>query len=260
VYQGRGQLDKAKEEYEKALSLNNYPRKGEEAATSFNLGNLHRDLGNPTQAEVYYQKAVQADPNCYPALNSLAVLYEREGKKDAVLPALMKALKADPESSSTNYNLGLFHLENGDFDKAVPYFDTAKKDPGIEHSARVSLGVVYKQKGLRGKALVLFKQALATNPRDVVPPLHLMELYHSAGLEKEALDQGRGLLDFLLKDEALFYNTIGFVLEKGRSREVALSAEAILPLLYQAMSQKSEIFDGQVSYLKKLLDKDGKIE
>jgi Tfp pilus assembly protein PilF len=260
VYQDRSQLDKAKEEYEKALSLNNYPRRREEAATYFNLGNLHRDLDNPTQAEVYYQKAVQADPNCYPALNSLAVLYEREGRKDAVLPALMKALKAEPESSSTNYNLGLFHLKNGDLDKAVPYFDTAIRDPGIEHSVRVSLGVVYKQKGLRGKALVLFKQALATNPRDVVPRLHLMELYHSAGLEKEALDQGRGLLDLLLKDEALFYNTIGFVVEKGRSREVALSSEAILPLLYQAMSQKGDIFDGQVSYLKKLLDKDSKIE
>jgi protein O-mannosyl-transferase len=260
VYQERGQMGKAIEEYETALRLGNYPRKGEETATYFNLGNLHRDLGNPPQAEVFYRKAVQVDPNCYPALNSLAVLYEREGRKDAVLPALMKALKAEPESSSTNYNLGLFHLKNGDLDKAVPYFDTAIKDPGIEHSARVSQGVVYKQKGLRGKAFVLFKQALATHPRDVVPRLHLMELYHSAGLEKEALDQGRDLLDLLLKDAALFYNTIGFVVEKGRSREVALSSEAILPLLYQAMSQKGDIFDGQVSYLKKLLDKDSKIE
>jgi protein O-mannosyl-transferase len=260
MYQGRGQLDKAKEEYEKALSLNNYPRKGEEAATYFNLGNLYRDLGGPNRAEGFYQKAVQVDPNCYPALNSLAVLYESEGKKDPVLPLLLSALKAAPQSSNTNYNLGLFHLKNGDLDKAVPYFDTAIKDPGIEHPVRVSLGVAYKQMGLRGKAYVLFEQALAANSKDVVPRLHLMELYHSAGLEKEALDQGRDLLELLLKDEALFYNTIRFVVEKGESREVSLSSEAILPLLYRALNQRGDILNSQVSYLKKLLDKDSKIE
>jgi Tfp pilus assembly protein PilF len=260
IYQGRGQLDKAKDEYEKALSLNNFPRKGEEAATYFNLGNLHRDLGNPAEAEVLYQKAVRVDPNCYPALNSLAVLDEQEGKKDAVLPLLVRALQAEPQSSSTNYNLGLFHLKNGEPDKAVPYFAAAVGDPGIQHSVKVSLGVAYKQMGLKGKAYVFFEQALVTNPKDVVPRLHLIELYRTAGLGKKALDQGRALLDLLLKDEALFYNTMGFVHEKGPSAEVGLSPEAILPILYQAMSQREDIFNGQVSYLRKLLDKDSKIE
>jgi Tfp pilus assembly protein PilF len=259
-YQGGGQLHKALEEYEKALSLNTYPRKGEEAATYFNLGNLHRDLGNSSQAKASYQKAAQVDRNCYPALNSLAVLYESEGKEDAVLPLLVKALKAAPQNSTTHYNLGLFHLKKGEPDKALPYFGAAMGDPGIQHAVQVSLGVACKQTGLRGKAFVFFEQALATNPRDVVPRLQLMELYHSAGLTKRALDQGRDLLDLLLKDEALFYNTVAFVFEKGRSREVSLSPEAILPLLYQAMKQRSDILDGQVSYLKKLLDKDSKIE
>jgi tetratricopeptide (TPR) repeat protein len=260
VYQGTGRLLKAKEEYQKALTLNNYARKAEEAATYFNLGNLHRDLGDSSQAEVFYQKAIQVDPNCHPALNSLAVLYAGEGGEEAVLPLLLRSLEAAPQSASTNYNLGLFYLRKGELDKAVPYFNTAGGGPGIHHGVQVSLGVAYKQMGLRGKACVFFKQALATNPRDVVPRLHLMELYHSAGLEKKALDEGHGLLDLLLKDEALFYNTVGFVLEKGRSNEVSLSHETILPLLYQAMKLRGEVFNVQVSYLKKLLDKDSKIE
>jgi tetratricopeptide (TPR) repeat protein len=151
-------------------------------------------------------------------------------------------------------------LKNGEPAKAVTYFNTALGDPGLQHSVRVSLGVAYKQMGLRGKASVLFEQAIATNLKDIVPRLHLMELYHSAGLDKEALDQGKELLDILLKDEALFYNTVGFVLEKGRSREVSLSSVAIVPILYKAMSERGDIFNSQLTYLKKLLDKDSKIE
>jgi protein O-mannosyl-transferase len=260
VYQGRSQMEKATEEYEKALSLNNYPRKGEEAATYFNLGNLHRDLRNPSKAEYFYQKAVQADPNCYPALNSLAALYESEGNTKTVLPLLTKALNVEPQSSNTNYNLGLFHLKNGEPDKAVPYFNRAMRDPGLHHSVLVSMGVAYKQMGRQGKASALFEQALATNPKDIVPRLHLMEIYHLTGQEKGALIQGKGLLDILLQDEALFYGTVGFVLEKGGSREVSLSPETVFPILYQAMSERENTYNAQMVYLKKILEKDGKIE
>jgi Tfp pilus assembly protein PilF len=260
VYQGRGQMEKAMEEYEKALSLSNYPRKGEESATYFNLGNLHRDLRNPSRAEFLYQKAIQVDPNYYPALNSLAVLYESEGNEDAVLPLLTKALKVEPHRSLANYNLGLFHLKNGEWDKAASYFNAAMGDAGLEHSVRVSLAVAYERMGLRGKAAVLFEQALATTPKDIVPRLHLIELYHSAGLEKGALDQGRGLLDILLKDEVLFYNTVSFVLEKGGSNEVSLSPKVVIPILYQAMSDRENIYSDQLSYLKKVFEKESKIE
>jgi tetratricopeptide (TPR) repeat protein len=260
LYQGRGQLQKAKEEYERALTLNNYARKAEEAATYFNLGNLQRHLGNPAQAEVFYQKAIQVDPNCYPALNSLAVLYESEGKEDAVLPLLTTALKAAPQSSNTNYNLGLFYLRKGELDKAVNHLGAAQEDMGIRHAVQVSLAVAYKQMGRRGKAYVVLEQALATDPKDVVPRLHLIELYQSAGLGEKTLAQGRSLLHVLLKDEALFYNTLDFVLEKGRSREVSLSSEAIISVLYEAMSERGAAFNSQLVYLKKLLDKDSKIE
>jgi tetratricopeptide (TPR) repeat protein len=260
AYQERGQMEKAVEEYEKALSLNNYPRKGEEAATYFNLGNLHRDLKNPARAEYFYQKAVQVDPHCYPALNSLAVLYESVGNKDAVLPLLTKAFKGDPQGSHTSYNLGLFYLKNGEPEKAVPYFNIAMSDRELHHSVLVSSGVAYKQMGQRGKAAGLFERGVLTNPRDITPRLHLVEIYHAVGLKGRALDQGQSLLDILLTDKSLFYHTVDFILQKGGSKEIDLSRDVILSTLHHAMSKKGEIFDSQLSYLKKLLDKDSKIE
>jgi len=259
-YQGRGQAEKAMGEYEKALSLRQYPRKGEEAATYFNLGNLHRDLGNPDRAGFFYQRAIQVDPNWYPALNSLAVLYERQGRMDAVLPLLRKALVVEPESSHASFNLGLFHLKNGEPEKAVPFFNIAMRDPGLEHSVLVSSGVAYKQMEQRGKAAGLFEQAIMTNPKDITPRLHLIELYHASGLERRALDQGEGLLDILFTDEGLFYNTVDFILKKGALKDVDLSGKIILPVLYQAMTKRGDIFNRQLSYLKKVLDKDSKIE
>ena len=178
-YQGKGQAQEAVEAYEKALSLHKYQRKGEEAATYFNLGNLHRDLGSADRAEYFYQQAIKVDPNCYPALNGLAVLYERQGRMDAVLPLLRKALEVEPESSHASFNLGLFHLKNGEPEKAVPFFNIAMRDQGLQHSVLVSSGVAYKQIGQRGKAAGLFERAVMTNPKDITPRLHLVELYHA---------------------------------------------------------------------------------
>jgi Tfp pilus assembly protein PilF len=253
-YQGRGQAEKAMGEYEKALSLHKYQRKGEEAAIYFNLGNLHRDLGSADRAEYFYQQAIKVDPNCYSALNSLAVLYERQGRMDAVLPLLRKALVVEPESSHASFNLGLFFLKNGEPEKAVPFFNIAIRDPGLQHSVLVSSGVAYKQIGQRGKAAGLFEQAVMTNPKDITPRLHLIELYHAAGLERRALDQGEGLLDILFTDECLFYNTVDFILKKGTLKDVDLSMKIILPVLYQAMTKRGDIFNRQLSYLEKIFD------
>ena len=253
-YQGRGQAEKAMGEYEKALSLHKYQRKGEEAAIYFNLGNLHRDLGSADRAEYFYQQAIKVDPNWYSALNSLAVLYERQGRMDAVLPLLRKALVVEPESSHASFNLGLFFLKNGEPEKAVPFFNIAIRDPGLQHSVLVSSGVAYKQIGQRGKAAGLFEQAVMTNPKDITPRLHLIELYHAAGLERRALDQGEGLLDILFTDECLFYNTVDFILKKGTLKDVDLSMKIILPVLYQAMTKRGDIFNRQLSYLEKIFD------
>jgi hypothetical protein len=93
-----------------------------------------------------------------------------------------------------------------------------------------------------------------TNPKDITPRLHLIELYHAAGLERRALDQGEGLLDILFTDECLFYNTVDFILKKGTLKDVDLSMKIILPVLYQAMTKRGDIFNRQLSYLEKIFD------
>ncbi len=179
---------------------------------------------------------------------------------DAVLPLLTKALEVEPESPRVNFNLGLFHLKNGNPEKAMPCFRVAMGDPGLRPSALVSLGVAHKQMGDRGKAAVLFEQAVMTNPKDITPRLHLIGLYQAAGLKRRALDQGEGLSGIMLTNEGLFYNAVDLIVTKGRSKDVDLSGEIILPVLYEAMSKRGDVFNNQLSYLKKVLDKDSKIE
>ena len=50
-------------------------------------------------------------------------------------------------------------------------------------------------------------------------------------MKRRALDQGESLLDILLTDEGLFYNTVDFILKKGGSKDVDLSGEIIIPVL-----------------------------
>jgi len=104
------------------------------------------------------------------------------------------------------------------------------------------------------------KASAAANPKDVAPHLHLLEVYHAAGLEGMSLQEGEILSEMIGRDEALFRQTVDLILNKGGSKDVHLSGRVIFPVLHDVLSRKSQKYDVYADYLKKVLDKDSKIE
>lgn len=71
-------------------------RKDEYAETYVNLGNLRFSRGDLKGAEMYYQKSLGENPDWVNGVKNLAILYSREGRRDAAEAAWRKLQKLAP--------------------------------------------------------------------------------------------------------------------------------------------------------------------
>ena len=235
----KGDLWRAKAEFEDALRFRNYHRQGAESLTQVNLGNLYRDLNDEERAEKFYEAALESDPMQYPALIGLAVIYERQEKPEQAYQSLMRAFSINPNDSMVNMNLGLSCLRRQQPDQGIEHFRKVLNEGRLDPRAFNYLGIAYQQKGRLGLAANCFRRSLALNPADIGPHLHLMEIYQTRGLGARVQEQGDILVSRFIGQSDLLDQVITLVLSKGRSGEVYLSGKAIFPLLHEAFERKN---------------------
>jgi len=260
AYEEQGRFQEALREFETALDSKALNRRTEKVVAYYQLGRVFNQLGDLQKAKSLYEKALAIDPRLTPALSGLAVVYEAKGNPGKALDYMERALEADSEDPYVNFNLGLHYLKQGAMDRAQWHFQKAAMDEALRGATHLYLGVISKQKGQLGRASMHFSVAAAAKPKDVTPHLHLLELYHGAGLREKSRQEGEILLDMIGRDEALFRQTVDLVLMKGSGHDVLLSDDVVFPVLYQVLSKRMDDHTIQLSYLKKVLDKYGKIE
>jgi tetratricopeptide (TPR) repeat protein len=259
-YQQQGRVDEAIAEFEKALGSKGLNRKKEQVVTYYHLGRAYAQLGDHAKSKEFYNQALQMDGNLPQALADLAVLYGAEGDESNAWTYLKRALKVDPGNPYVNFNMGLHFMKQRETDRAEPHFIRALQTEALQGSAHLYLGMIYKQRKELGRAEMHLKDSAAANPKDLTPLLHLLEVYHAAGLEEKTLQEGEVLAERVGSDQDLFRQTVDLILTKGSAGDVLLSGDIIFPVLYQVMSNRGDVFESQLIYLKRLLDKDSEIE
>jgi Flp pilus assembly protein TadD len=117
------------------------------AFAGHNLGNLYVRLGEPLEAQAYYEAALEIDDLFYPAKANLAVLYSGEGRNDEAERLLREILEAYPDQHDTAYSLGLLLAEMERYEEAGEYLWRAAQ--GMPDQARVfyNLGLVLQHLG-----------------------------------------------------------------------------------------------------------------
>jgi protein O-mannosyl-transferase len=259
-YQEHGKLQEAIAEFEKALDSKGFNRRTEKVVTYYQLGRVYYQLGQLQKSKGFYEKALEINASLPQALADLAVLYGMEGDEQTAFLYLERGYKADPQNPYVNFNLGLYCMKMREWDRAQPYFRKAAEAESIKGSAHLYLGMIGKQKGQLGSAAMHLKASAAANPKDITPHLHLLEVYHAAGLKGMSLQEGMLISEMIGLDEALFRQTVDLVVTTGGVGDVLMSGEIIFPVLYQVMNRRADTFKTQLTYLNKLLDKDSKIE
>lgn len=147
IHKDRGEIAKAEEGYQKALSFNPHL-----PGVYHNLGNLYfKGKRNPPQAILYFEECLRIDEKFVKARNNLGQAYEAVGRmrqgmlqyERAIADSLYWESPVDPELGGTWYNLARAHQRLGHWERAAHAYRRAyellSQYPQFEAYARQSL-------------------------------------------------------------------------------------------------------------------------
>ena len=120
TFLGRGQIGKAIEQYEAAISID-----PDYAMAHYNLGVALASMGRLDEAIAQYQEAVHLRPDDAVAHNNLGNALLIRGQIEKGLSHCQEALRIDPELAEAHYNVGNVHYFRGHVDEAIAEYRKA---------------------------------------------------------------------------------------------------------------------------------------
>jgi tetratricopeptide (TPR) repeat protein len=116
------QLDKAIEEYQKALELQpNW------ALAHFRMAQDYQKQGHTDEAIIHWTLATKYDPQFYPAYDLLSAAYAREGNLKKAIESYSPMLNYPPARMPANYQLGLWYAQLGDVTQARKHLEAYRE-------------------------------------------------------------------------------------------------------------------------------------
>ena len=125
AYFNKKDIDKAIENYEKAVKLKN-----DNAGALYNLAFCLQDKKNYAKALEYYKKVVNVDPSFKEAYHRIGLIHEDREEYAKALESLEKATEVDPDYVIAHFRAGSILAKLGEVDKALKKLEVvAKADP-----------------------------------------------------------------------------------------------------------------------------------
>ncbi len=144
---------------------NDVVKKSPEKATGYyNLGVIYQDRGELDEAVQQYSLALQKDPAYALAHINLGIIYYSQGSVDKAVKQFRKAIENNPGFSKAHYNLGRVFHSRGNVKEAVEQYEIAIKIIPDYPEAHNNLGAIYKSMGLLDKAIEHFLASVNINP------------------------------------------------------------------------------------------------
>uniref|UniRef100_A0A4W2IKX5 dolichyl-phosphate-mannose--protein mannosyltransferase n=1 Tax=Bos indicus x Bos taurus TaxID=30522 RepID=A0A4W2IKX5_BOBOX len=184
-----------------------YPR---HASALNNLGTLTRDT---TEAKMYYQRALQLNPQHNRALFNLGNLLKSQEKKEEAITLLKDSIKYGPEFADAYSSLASLLAEQERFKEAEEIYLAGIKKCPDSSDLHNNYGVFLVDTGFPEKAVAHYQQAIKLSPSHHVAMVNLGRLYRSLGDNSVAEEWYKRALQVARKTEilsplgALYYNT-----------------------------------------------------
>ena len=154
----KGNPDEAIVHYQKALEINSKYEK-----PYYNLGNILIQRGQVGEAIDCFQNAVQAKPDFVDARNNLGLALFQEGRVDEAIAQYQRALEIQPDGD-VHKNLGYALLQQGRLDEAIIQYQKALEFQPEDAKTRYYLGKALQQKNRGPEAIVQYRRALQIDP------------------------------------------------------------------------------------------------
>uniref|UniRef100_A0A8C3G4M1 dolichyl-phosphate-mannose--protein mannosyltransferase n=1 Tax=Cyclopterus lumpus TaxID=8103 RepID=A0A8C3G4M1_CYCLU len=173
--------EEAERYYRKALDTNPQHNRA-----LFNLGNLLKSQGKEKEAETRLKDSIHFSPHFADAYSSLASLYAEQKRFAEASEVYLKGIENCPDSSDLHNNYGVFLVDTGEGELAATHYQQAVRLKPAHHVAMVNLGRLLRSSNENTEAESWYKRALqVTRKVDNLTPLGA--LYYNTGRYEEAL-------------------------------------------------------------------------
>lgn len=133
---------------------------------TFNLALTYNEMGKLDSARIYYEKAIQIQPDLIRAHIKLAKLYEDLGEKQKSLAKYKEVVQIDPGYFVNHPTLDAYHNYINIIDVVLSDLDNTLKEKPNDLAANMSLAKIYYAQGYHGKAANVFRKVLSINPNE----------------------------------------------------------------------------------------------
>ena len=191
---------------EREVAAQEYPT---DAEAQLELGQVYEAVHQPQTAMLYFERAIDNDPESLFALNGLGLAYMDLHNYDEAISEFNMCMKRDGYNYACEDNLGAAFLESGRYTQASAVLADAHRMAPERSEALVNLGYLADVNGDWKKAVSLYVQAMTVYPYSPDAYIDLGYTYNVHGLytlAQAALIKGLavapldGRLHFLLGD------------------------------------------------------------
>jgi Tfp pilus assembly protein PilF/peroxiredoxin len=124
------------------------------------LGSYYQEQGDPARAREQFEQALSRQPDNASALGKMGLLLMEEGSIAAAKNMLERAIKADEAHVPSYYYLGYLAGREGDMKKAADLFSLAEKINPMDYRINVYRGKMFEEQNSLDQAVASYKKAL----------------------------------------------------------------------------------------------------
>ncbi len=216
-----------------------------------NLGNSYSDAGNPDQAMLALERAVEINPSLAESRANLGNIYLSKDRVDDAIFEYRKSLEINPADAKTHNNIGNAYLRKEWTSDAInSYARSIKLDPQFIDAYK-NIAIAYCKQQMYAYAASNLQQAIALAPRDAACCRQLADVY-SLMQEYDLAITNYNRAIFLKSDFAEAYLGLGLTYNKldRPADEVDAYKKALTykPDMVPAMGNLGNVYFTQKNY------------
>jgi tetratricopeptide (TPR) repeat protein len=243
------------------------------------LGDCYVKIGDIGQAEKFYLRAIESEPNYYEAYVILAHHYwTNEDRYEDAINTYHKALAIEPRDLTVYFSLGMCYFSLKNYQEAIENYKTFLEVSPNDSLALFFIGNSYQILGQHDKSIECLQKAIAVEPNNVKTRNLLGNSYWSLGRYSDALSSFESALDIDAHNPETLCNLAVFFSQcpkddlRNGLKAVELAEKACELTNYEnhlyinhlaAAYAESNNFDKAIEYQQKaieLADEDSKVE